>query len=77
MMVYDCGSKYLLLLANKHDSVPAGLEKTVQLTQWQWEHVGKARNAEGTMWNKQGDQWIPLEDLIELISQCRLNQLEL
>ena len=29
MMVYDGGSKYLLLLATKRDSVPAGLGKTV------------------------------------------------
>ena len=29
MTVYDGGSKYLLLLATKRDSVPAGLGKTV------------------------------------------------
>ena len=74
MTVYDCGSKC------------SGLQPKV--TVCQSGEDCSSLNGSGSMWRKpemqkelcwtsKVDQWIPLEDLIELISQCRLNQLEL
>ena len=37
---------------------------------------GKPEMQKELCWTSKVDQWIPLEDLIELISQCILNQLE-
>ena len=69
IMVYDCGSKCSCLPPNV--TVCQQVWGRLFLTQWQWEHVRKARNVEGTVLDKQVDQWIPLEDLIELISQMQ------
>ena len=76
MMVYDGGSKYLLLLATICDSVPAGLEKTVcSSLNGSGSTWGKPEMQKELCWTSKVDQWIPLQGLIELISQCRLNQL--
>ena len=51
MMTYDGVSKYLLLLATKRDSVTAGLETVPRLMAVG--ACGEARNAEGTVLDKQ------------------------
>ena len=68
IMVYNCGSKCSCLQPNV--TVCQQVWGRLLLTQWQ-KYVRKARNAEGTVLDKQVDQWIPLEDLIKLISQMQ------